>query len=194
MSWIHKINQFKPLPLPFKDPPTIDSRGLLRMDQLMTPETAYRKRKSNPQYLGSGGYGMAYTKEDEPGFVFKLTRDILEVMQARKRINHPIPCVVKIYSVEHYQKNPDPDIWEIKAEHVTPLDNEQSNVVKQCLQDDFKINMRSLSSKGLKTCLDFAKLFKCLNSHGFFIYDLAPRNIGYDDEEEMVLFDLGLSI
>jgi len=207
MNWLQKTSQSKPMALPFATPeidmnkPERMRRGLNLIDKEMTQETADAEElRLNPEYLGSGGMGLAGITPE--GFVVKWTKDQDEAAIAKEFIGKNVSCLPKFYEVEKLQDS----LWAITMQKVEllPRKKEFFSIIRELSDmfnappDDFNQHLEEVTNLIAKfpylekIARDFNEMTYCLSMNKIVPGDLHIGNIGYN-QGNMVLFDLGLS-
>ena len=124
MSWLAKIAQSKPMPLPFQRPKLKDESDFLQrdpglniVDKEMQEETARKLKSRFPsiEYVGSGMNGMAVRLA--PGIIGKYTTEFAEAKKYLKIKNHRPECFVQIHSVAQLQEH----LWMAIMDELLPV-------------------------------------------------------------------------
>ena len=190
MSWL-QICQSKPMALPFKARDKINTKavppfGNFRIDGIMPEEVAQLEEMAFPnmQYLDAGNIGTAY--ENYP-YVVKYTDDFREANVARQQMIHPIPCMVKIFSVEEIPAINDNTLFRIVQEKV---DTSQMRSGKPRPKQGIGIHL-DIHDSTTPLGKEYDALCECLRQAGYNTSDAHERNIGRNKEGRLVLFDLG---
>lgn len=189
MRYIYtKFNNSKPMALPARaigNQPT--SSGYEKIDEDMDKDTANIEQQIYPdiKYLNSGGYGAAY--DCKPGVVCKYTNDYHEYVAVLEAMKNPIPCIAKIFNIRKAQIFP--PIWVIETEKVTILSKDEKYNWDAWLREGSE--PESIKYSYLSDA--YFKMLYCLQQHDYNTNDMHGDNVGWNDEGELVLFDLGLS-
>ncbi|MFA5418607.1 MAG: glycosyl hydrolase 108 family protein [Bacteroidales bacterium] len=208
---VHVLNDGKseakempfPVDIPYENQST--GSGAYRIDQRMTDDTAQNQKQMYPQsqWLGSGNIGAAI--ECKPGFACKYTDDPDEVeaaQKARKIQKQQLQNgIVQIHEIKQIQTNP--DLWCIVADLVKTLNPEERqnfHIVSHSLkkypdqQDRYKFYEKS-GFQHLKAIDNKVyDMYTRLRTHGFHDDDTHGKNVGWDRNGDLVLFDLGFAL
>lgn len=195
MSWLSKVSQFKPFPLPADAPWDDKNFGAFRVDELMSEDTASSESVMHPDlsFLGQGNIGVAYRSD---GYVIKYTSDVQEYRAGVFLVNNPTPCTVRVYGCDEVQSNP--GVWKLVLEEVTPIDDVDKNDVNSIhdfwsVYDDFPDDY-SLVATNKKLYYDYVWLIQCLTENGLDAWDAHGGNVGYNSKGRLVLLDVGKTI
>ncbi len=210
MNWLQKLSQStkaKPMALPF-DLPEESYTGTSNIDNQMTDSTAREEQlRHNPEYLGSGSMGVVGLTDK--GIAVKYTDVGGEAALAEQFMNDYVPCIPKIFEVRQIQTNP--SLWSIAMEQVKLLpDNRETNIIVFLLEEllgprsvvsredknKYKKEIKRLIKRYpylKKLAADYRNMMDCLKSSEIDPWDINHTNIGYDQNGNLVLFDLGLS-
>jgi len=193
-NWLHKICQAKPLPAPFIDQKQSreEGDGLLNIYRKMQASVSLKEeeRHKDMRYLGHGLFGLVYDLNN--GHVLKYTDKLHEVINAKRLINNPIPCAVKVYNTKRVQTNS--DLWSIESEKIEKLSREDAEIVDLML--DYYPELDLLwehypEFKGKEHIAEnYQSLITCLQKHGLLVTELHGKNVGWVDGR-LVLLDLG---
>ncbi|KKN50718.1 hypothetical protein LCGC14_0629790 [marine sediment metagenome] len=169
----------KPMPLPYRstikylEPPIgnewlhkYHGSGAFDIDKIMSEEAAEKEEKKRPSmtWLGHGNMGIAY---QDKGKVIKYTDESSEAKAAERLMRSPIPCTVSVYDVELVEDR----LWSLVLEKVKPITwKEYSEAMESGLVEE---------------------LNDCLIEHGYFIDDVHWKNLGWNQDGDLVLLDLG---
>lgn len=222
-KWNYIYSQ-KAMPLPFDEDVSNESdSGSLIIDEHMSQESADKiKQKHNPNFLGQGNMGVAMMGQN-PNHVLKITKDFDEFFVANLQMKKNFPFLVKVYSIEQVQD--DPEMWLIEMDKVQTLDewqillnmslrymimfpdDEQSLGFDQVYQEtineiktdeEMKIKAHIVFEHSESEIMDFARksynLQMALMHNGpIRTMDGHGKNIGFTTDGRLVLFDLGRS-
>lgn len=205
MNWLHKLSQSKPMALPYaiEEEKGFDP-GTLRIDSLMSPETAFEQGKSHPDldFFGAGALGLV-SKTGIPGVLVKYTPDKNEVNAAQIQFEKKFPFFIEVLQPPK-QIQQDPPLWEIMIREIKQLTwpavgfvtylhrSYQSKkmkypTLKEAL-DDWDFQMRRDDIR--KAYDDYTNLLKEMISSGIWVGDAHGENVGYQNGE-LVVLDLG---
>lgn len=214
------VSQAKPMPLPFRQNIPEDNLKrptTMKYDYMMTEDTARAQEAElgDANWLGDGSYNIVYQKGD---VAIKYCEDETEVEIYRKQYERKLPCLVKVLEPPREIQE---ELWQIKMEKVEPLEEEQRRVIAVASQwalthfrgvekgnfgslyseikQFVEIYNRNASHRPSWTGLDvdnpvliaYAKLLICLKSYMMTFPDVHSRNVGWDKNGTLVLFDLG---
>ncbi len=205
MNWLRKISQGKPFPLPFDVPDRQDHagpiifRGKTRIDDTMTQDTADEEQRRNEEmsYLGVGSYGIVADLGN--GMVLKYIASPNEAETARRVMQTKPPCVVKIHEVRELQD----DLWGIVMDKVRLLNSGESyqasaykwywiSITEGMSLEEFVDRSSYVPEKFTHEFYDkYAKMLICLRENKIPLDDVHGDNCGYDNEGNLVVFDIG---
>ena len=218
MNWLQKTAQIKDMPLPFPYPGLVSDKsftkntiGLNRIDHRMTQETADREKERNPSYLGSGAFGVIIDLGG--GKVGKYITDYTEADFADEIKRNPVPCVVKIHSVTQVQQEVNskvPNLWLVIEDKVRTLSPEDARLAWEIRgwrflaapdnggyeEADVRNSYQDAITKYPDKKQFIDDLFKFgiqMVQYGICSHDVKGDNIGYDQNNNLVLIDLGFS-
>jgi hypothetical protein len=215
MNWLQRISQSKAMPLPYGIPDADISRGFSRIDSQMSHETSDRQREQYPDisYLGSGGEGVA---SDIPDGALKYTDQAEEYLSALNQYKQQLPCLVRILE-EPKRIQEDPLLWAIAMEKVQPLDEDERSVMSFILEWEidpgrfptfeetlnfvdllykkhgYKKPKKVAPEKIQRVHYAYMHMKKCFEDNEFESNDAHSKNVGWNKDGRMVLFDLGRS-
>ncbi len=206
MNWLQKIAQ-KPMPLPVdvEHEERLDHAGIGRMDSRMDRETADRLRQQYPQidYGGAGAMGIAF--ETGPGEIMKVTHSISEVNAANYAFENNPNWVVPILE-EPRMLQDHPPLWGIRMKKLQLLDIEMQLFASQLSFADEANNMpqneaefQDLLRQGkierrheeARKVWAHMKYIFDRNRQTLWLGDIHGGNVGWDDDGNLKLFDLG---
>ncbi len=178
--------------------------GYTVIDKRLTQENVDKIEQENPnlEYLNHGMNGIAYSIGNH---VLKITRDKQEAILAEKLINEPCECIVQVFGVKQLQS----DIWQLELEKVIPLNQNQIDIVHYLNMYANKLGLRDIdlivanlkqtrinapSKNKLLTLYDkYKRLVECALVNDFHLGELHGGNIGFRENGQMVILDLGVS-
>ncbi len=188
--------------VPFMQPEEF-GEGFTGIDSIMSTETADEERRTmEPSYLGSGAFGIATNLPS--GLVGKYTDETSEAELARQVKDNPIPCIVNVYSVRQAQVYP--EIFMIIMDKVKVLYGIERTVISKLRTQIYKRGhgysprwkvptkvkeMKNRYIDHIKLIDDYIGLQQCLEANDILGDDAHGKNIGYDKQGNLVLFDLG---
>lgn len=197
----------KPMPLPVDvgHEERLDNAGIDRVDSRMNQQTADQLRQQYPEidYGGAGAMGMAF--QTGPGEIMKVTHSIAEVNAAKSAFENRMDWVVPILE-EPQMLQEHPPLWGIRMKELQLLDNEMQMFVTQLsyadeenrmpqneveLQDllrQGKIERRREEARKIWTHMKY--IFD-QNRQTLWLGDIHGGNVGWDDDGNLKLFDLG---
>lgn len=213
-NWFQKICQTKPMALPAY--PASDPKlkgvwkGTGRIDRSMTTETANYVKNRYPQisWLNEGAYGVAF--DCKPGTVCKITDQRTEAQNALKFKLNPNSSVVRIFKVSPIQRN-NKSLWIIEMEKVKTLNIQEQQVYREIFKCFERNNLlewnmsfnaclkeKQLAAEHivgennpliLKITQGIDNLWKNLDEN--LLEDAHHNNVGWNEQGNLVIFDLG---
>lgn len=214
MNWLQKIAQFKAMPLPYGIPDGNIDRGFSNINYQMSQETSDKQKEQYPDisYFGSGGEGVS---SNIPGGALKYTNQKNEYLSALNQYKQKLPCLVQILE-EPKQIQVDPPLWAIAMQKVQPLDDDERNVMNfilgwemdpgryptfeetlnfvDFLYKKYGIKKpRVTPEKIQRVHYAYEHMKACFDNNGFESDDAHAKNVGWNKDGRMVLFDLGRS-
>lgn len=203
MKWLKA--QLKSMPLPGEIPPMSKYRykGIEQIDKMMSDEIAQQeKQQHNPQYFGAGTRGIAWLNPNEPDVIRKYTTDHKEYLSALQLKENPIPCTVTVFDAKPLTNG----IWVIELDRAHQLPIHHKMLIEQVIRNygNMEVILRNSSPIDLVTALGFKhnqenvdivnkyqQLLLCLEHYDYSNIDIIPDNIGYNEDQEMVILDVG---
>ncbi len=207
-SWLTKIAKDappKPMALPFNEHPWENRRGIDRIDDRMTQETADQiKKQFNPEYLSAGDFGIAATTDrliisPDKKNVIKICSDWEEAVAAITFGRSP--CCAKVIRAGQIQKKP--ELYIIVMEMVTPLtDPIERNatgflryILEKHISEEYYEQRIAEAYMRYPTITKFIEKYRrfadCFRQNKINSDDAHANNIGYDKQGNLVIFDYG---
>lgn len=180
MNWYKLYKQAEPLPVDIPPEEGWQHIGAQEIYRDMNMDTVREEFKKRPgaTYLGSGSGGVAL--EIGNNRVIKYTQKEWEANAAEALIGNTRLPVAKVYSVSRIQS--DPNIWAIEMEKVKPYTQFVSQENDPMAMNDERFDYG-------KWRMDSKQLMEDLFEAGLS-WDVNQRNVGYNSEGKLVLFDL----
>lgn len=208
-SWIDSLDESKPMALP-KSPPsdveweTSPRHGVLRIDEVMSPQTAEEQYNPNMDYYAHGSFGVLY--QSDPGEVFKYTKDPREAETVKLVFEQQYDWIVPMLAPPE-QVQDDPPIYKIRMKEMEELNRAEYELVKllsgdlQRYRDGFLENVIGIDEvmEDFVPYLDVDKVFYIYermkyifqqNGDILWLTDLHGGNFGWDGEE-LKVWDVG---
>ena len=233
-NWYRQYKSAMPLPKVKNEyPPEMDRvYGLTSLDDQLSEEKANQLSEEGMEYLASGWYGSAFGFEGK-NIVKKFTKDQIEIetakeIMSRQNGNQALPGLVCVYEVKDlsadifdyiaakknenlYKYETNKNLYQITAEKVQVLTEEQKKIFKTIYQDILSIVKRDLNIRdeiiinGLQKKyphltdvnidINFIKMIvnfcRVIIKESYLDKDVHRNNVGIRNNNEIVILDLG---
>ncbi|MHA2279758.1 MAG: hypothetical protein ACXAC5_02525 [Promethearchaeota archaeon] len=200
MNWLQKIAQ-KPMALPVAPPAgqRNELRGIDRIDEQMTPETAQEEYTPEMEWGGAGAFGVVY--KTGPGEMTKYTKDYREFETAKIAYEQDIDWVVPILE-EPTQLQYDPPLYRIRMKRMQPMGRHQASLVEILIYSEGKhgkfpdIENIMESYVPILDVDEILYLYKRIeyileqNRKSLWLTDIHSGNIGWDGSH-LKVWDIG---
>jgi hypothetical protein len=216
VSWMERCSQAKPMALPVEIPSDnkkgTGNRGIDYVDRVMSEETAQKEREKYPgmSFLDAGNRGVAitvpYTIQDESGntklVVMKYTTHPSEYKTAKFLLTRPDlngKLFAKVIEADMAQGEAGQyeALYRIVMEKVDPLNKEEVNFINEFLYGNKGPNCPPINTLPMWAVEytyvydSYCELISNLKTSGFKTSDVHGKNVGWNEDSELVVFDLG---
>jgi len=203
MNWLQKIAQ-KPMALP-KVPPTWSNwqddtygGGAMRIDDVMSPQTAEEQFEPDMQYAGHGSFGVVY--RTGPGEVSKFSKDPREAETAQLVFDQKYDWIVPMLAPPE-QVQYDPPVYRLRMKEMKPLEQHETMLVNYLEMHYEKKGIPSIEfvMENFVPYVDVDKvmyIYKRMkyileqNEATLWLTDLHGGNFGWDGNE-LKVWDIG---
>lgn len=177
--------------------------GIHRTDEMMTQETSDMLRQQYPEiaYGGAGAIGIAF--ETGPNEILKITRDWREADIAKQVFQQPMDWIVPILE-EPKMVQDSPPLWGIRMKRLQLIEDVELAAFVSYLtfpttpfpdhhQVRFMIEEERIGEQMDTAMALYAQVKYILerNQQTFWLPDIHGGNVGWDDDGQLKVFDLG---